>query len=101
MTTINISRRALKDEFHKKRQAILINTMVMKNIITSIKDHMTDNPDYMIIYLQFTNCGGRGPILMITTDTFWQESVAQDVVKRSYLHLSPPLSLECCKYYRK
>ena len=83
--------------------------MVMKNIITSIKDRMTDNPDYMIIYLQFysstvlqfTNCGGRGPILMITTDTFWQESVAQDVVKRSYLHLSPPLSLECCKYHRK
>ena len=47
MTTINISRRALKDEFHKKRQAILIITtdMVMENIITSIKDHMTDNPD--------------------------------------------------------
>jgi len=95
MTTINISRRALKDKFHKTKQAILIITtdMVMKIIITSIKDHMTDNPDYIIIYLQFTNYGGRGPILMITTDTFWQESVAQDVVKRSYLHLSPPLSL--------
>ena len=98
MTTINISRRALNDK-HKKRHAILIMTtdMVMKNIITSIKDHMTENPDYMMIYLQFTNWGGRGPILMITPDTFWQESVAQDVVKRSYLHLSPPLSLECCK----
>ena len=100
MTSINISRRELKDEFHKERQAILIITtdMVMKNIITSIKDLTTL---MMIIYLQFTNWGGRGPILMITTDTFWQESVAQDVVKRSYLHLSPPLSLECCKYYHK
>merc|ERR1719447_1914501 len=47
-----------------------------------------------MIYLQFTNWGGRGPILMITPDPFWQESVAQDVVKRSYLHLSPPLSLK-------
>ena len=63
MATINISaRRALKDEFHKKRQAILIITtdLVMKNIITSMNNHMTDNPDYIIIYLQFTNCGGRG-----------------------------------------
>merc|ERR1719474_1029559 len=69
--------------------------MVMKNTITLIKDHMTGDLDYMIIYLQFTNWGGRGPILMITTDTFWQESVGQDVVKRSYLHLSP-----CCPFSR-
>merc|ERR1719206_1620404 len=72
-------------------KALTITTdMVMKNIITSIKDLTTL---MMIIYLQFTNCGRRGLILMITTDRFWQESVAQDVVKRSYLHLSPPLSL--------